>query len=71
MPNKPPKYHWDDTFNLRANPKPERPEGWSRKCQRCGRDPWPNYFYCSECLKRRTKQHCGGMKEVKTFWNTH
>jgi len=23
-----------------------RPKGWNRKCLICGRDPWPNYFYC-------------------------
>ena len=21
----------------------------SRKCQVCGRNPWPNYFFCIEC----------------------
>jgi hypothetical protein len=21
-----------------------------RKCKRCGRDPWPNYFFCKSCL---------------------
>ena len=20
-----------------------------RKCLSCGRDPWPNYFYCIDC----------------------
>jgi len=21
----------------------------TKKCQRCGEDPWPNYFFCPTC----------------------
>jgi len=71
MANKPPKYHWDDTFHLRSLLKPKRPEGWSRKCQTCGRDPWPNYFLCNECLRRKSKQFRGGMVEAKSYLPIH
>jgi len=30
-----------------------RPEGWNRKCQRCGGDPWPNYLLCPYCYQVR------------------
>jgi uncharacterized OB-fold protein len=26
-----------------------RPKNWNRKCKACGKDPWPNYFYCMSC----------------------
>ncbi len=27
----------------------------SRKCRTCKKDPWPNYFYCPECLEYISK----------------
>ena len=27
----------------------------SRKCRECGKDAWPNYFFCSECHAKKSK----------------
>lgn len=50
------KRHYEDkppTRHRATPPKLKRPAGWSRKCRRCGRDPWPNYFFCPDCFALR------------------
>ena len=35
-----------------------------RKCQRCGKDPWPNMFWCKGChptVKDRRENFPGGI----------
>jgi uncharacterized OB-fold protein len=37
-----------------------RPPGWNRKCQCCGKDPWPNQMHCYDCKSMSMKNNNDG-----------
>ena len=37
-----------------------RPPGWNRTCQRCGKDPWPNWMHCYDCKSMIRKNNNDG-----------
>ena len=48
--------------NKKRGRPPKNPSG--RKCQKCGKDPSPNYFYCPPCHKEVSKGSTDGNPHV-------
>ena len=38
---------WDPADEVKRNPRTRK--GPPRRCKICGKDPYPNYFYCPPC----------------------
>ena len=57
------KYKRPNTASLARRTFLKRPEGWDKKCRRCGKDPWTNYYYCGYCNEVVTRSKGGGASE--------
>jgi hypothetical protein len=42
-------YHKVNQYPSSSVTKRPRRKSSNRKCRKCGKDPWPNYFYCNSC----------------------